>query len=222
MRIGEVHNISATSPSPYQLSGVPMPLILSLENGEFRLGYKLLEKGYLEAVNKIADANYHCTSALISNYIEIDGFSTFREKIFSFINLLPSVKRIKLNAWIYLANQKLVEKRMLFRLSVKMAKANILIDDLLAEDINSKTDYPFFSGTIHSVKGKTFDAVMLMLGKRAGAHSNYSSMLTKGPQDNEAEELRNVYVGITRPRKILFLAVPNDDVAVWTNKLQGR
>ena len=31
----------------------------------------------------------------------------------------------------------------------------------------------------------------------------------------DSEEIRNVYVGITRPRKILVLAVPSDDKDIW-------
>ena len=32
------------------------------------------------------------------------------------------------------------------------------------------------------------------------------------------EEMRIVYVGITRPRKVLMLAVPDEDVKDWKNK----
>ena len=45
-------------------------------------------------------------------------------------------------------------------------------------------------------------------------------MLINGAKPNEEEELRNVYVGITRPRKMLMLAVPLEDVVAWTAKLK--
>jgi len=35
---------------------------------------------------------------------------------------------------------------------------------------------------------------------------------------NSCEELRNVYVAITRPKKILVIAVPEKDRAGWENK----
>ena len=36
--------------------------------------------------------------------------------------------------------------------------------------------------------------------------------------EKEQEELRIIYVGMTRPRKVLQLAVPADDVNLWTHK----
>lgn len=57
------------------------------------------------------------------------------------------------------------------------------------------------------------------LEKKSGNKSNYTTMLTKGCKEGEQEELRNIYVGITRPRKVLFLTVPREDVAKWTEFL---
>jgi DNA helicase-2/ATP-dependent DNA helicase PcrA len=40
---------------------------------------------------------------------------------------------------------------------------------------------------------------------------------------SEHEELRIAYVGMTRPRKILMIAVPNAECKeVWENKLYGN
>jgi len=51
---------------------------------------------------------------------------------------------------------------------------------------------------------------------------NYVNMLSKDISEIKPEyqeELRIVYVGISRPRKILLLSVPDEDVPQWETKL---
>lgn len=192
-----------------------------IEAGAYKRGYALLEKGFLEAFAKMQDPLFHCSNRDVEALIEKHGFYAFRMKISQFIDLLPSTKGTLLSDWINSANNNLeADGRYRFRLNVDMNKSRLTIDSLLAEIIDSKHEGNYYHGTIHSVKGRTFDAVLLMLGKKAGSASNYSTMLAKGAKPKEEEELRNVYVGITRPRKILMLAVPNDDVATWSAKLR--
>lgn len=63
-----------------------------------------------------------------------------------------------------------------------------------------------YLGTIHKVKGKTFEAVLLIL------KSGYKTKINEFIKNNDFnEELRNIYVAITRPRKILILATPTDE-----------
>ena len=72
-------------------------------------------------------------------------------------------------------------------------------------------------GTVHSVKGETYDAVLLFLKKRVS--KNYTTLLREFSknltQPYDEEEMRVVYVGITRPRKLLWVAVPEDDLEEW-------
>ena len=72
---------------------------------------------------------------------------------------------------------------------------------------------------MHSVKGETFEAVLLIL-KTKGIGSAYKTLLNKNISISVSEELRIAYVGMTRPSKILVIAVPNDDNKdAWENKL---
>lgn len=51
--------------------------------------------------------------------------------------------------------------------------------------------------------------------------TNYATILNnpaKYSVDNN-EELRIVYVACTRPKKMLWIAVPSDDIDCWRNKL---
>ena len=68
-------------------------------------------------------------------------------------------------------------------------------------------------------KGETFEAVRLIL-KTKGIGSAYKTLLNKNISISASEELRIAYVGMTRPSKILVIAVPNDDNKnAWENKL---
>lgn len=81
--------------------------------------------------------------------------------------------------------------------------------------------HPFYFGTVHSVKGKTFKAVLLLLGKKS-VRKNYETILNLDEKDrnsNDMEELRIVYVALSRPELLLKMVVPDSDVELWTNKL---
>jgi DNA helicase-2/ATP-dependent DNA helicase PcrA len=86
------------------------------------------------------------------------------------------------------------------------------------DDENSR-DRNYRIGTVHSVKGETFEAVLLILRTR-GLGPHYRTMLNQNVLTTASEELRIAYVGLTRPRKVLQLAVPDaNNEAAWKNKL---
>ena len=74
-------------------------------------------------------------------------------------------------------------------------------------------------GTVHSAKGETYESVMLVLKKSDGKRRNYVNTLEQNL--GEYEELRIIYVGITRPRKILVLAVPDESIEPWRAKFKA-
>jgi superfamily I DNA/RNA helicase len=77
-------------------------------------------------------------------------------------------------------------------------------------------------GTVHSVKGETFDAILLIL-KTKGIGCAYKTLLNKSIPISASEELRIAYVGMTRPSKVLVIAVPNEENKnAWENKLIGN
>lgn len=190
------------------------------ENGNLKEGYKLLEKGFIEAIKKQTNPNFYLTNDILEYLIvEKGGFKNFRKCLFDLINLLPSTFNKSLSEWVIDANENLKEKGIELRIEIN--NANIKIDNIFGG--NLKTDpYPFYFGTVHSVKGRTFEAVLLILGKKA--RMNYVNMLNKNLKDIKPEyqeEMRIVYVGISRPRKILLLAVPEEDVQQWKDKFSN-
>ena len=62
----------------------------------------------------------------------------------------------------------------------------------------------FLSSTIHSVKGRTFDAVLLRIGTTGKLTSNILNN-----RDVKDEEIRTAYVAMTRARKVLVVGIPN-------------
>lgn len=188
------------------------------ENGFYNEGYKFLEKGFIEALNKNNDPEFHCTSEFIQKLIIKGGFLNHRKHIFQLVNSLAPTKGKTLTQWITLSNTLLQANGINIQLAINQQNGAILIEELFGGDLNKRDLHPFYYGTIHSAKGKTFEAVLLILGKKPGNNSFYSTMLTKGPKPGEEEELRNVYVAISRPRKILMMATPNEDVELWKKK----
>ena len=190
------------------------------ENGSFKEGYRLLEKGIIEAVKKPKDKTFYCTSSFIQTLIDSHGIKEHRDKIFHLIELMPTTKQKTLNEWINEANNSFSKHKIKFK--IETDNGNIQIDELFGNNMNQGDVHPFYFGTVHSAKGKTFEAVLLLLGKRAGKGMNYVNMLKSDLntlKSSNQEEMRIVYVGITRPRKVLMLAVPEDDLNEWKSKL---
>ena len=64
------------------------------------------------------------------------------------------------------------------------------------------------AATIHSVKGREFPAVLLVLPDRPRMDADGLSVLDHWEQDRSSESRRVLYVGASRPTDVLALAVP--------------
>ncbi len=62
--------------------------------------------------------------------------------------------------------------------------------------------------TIHQVKGMTFDSVLLILSENNTAQ-NISLDHLAAPTDMPSEKQRLIYVGLSRPRKLLCVGIPD-------------
>lgn len=192
------------------------------ENGALNKGYKLLEKSYFEALMRPTDSQFYCRTQFISDKISIHGIKSYRKEVFKFIDCLPNTKDKTLNEWIKEANKALKLSSINIVFNIVSEFGNILIDDYFGEDLNSERLHPFYFGTVHSVKGKTFQAVLLLLGKKS-VRKNYDTILKSDPKvlkPNDLEELRIVYVALSRPELLLQMVVPDSDLKLWTDKLR--
>lgn len=65
--------------------------------------------------------------------------------------------------------------------------------------------------TVHSSKGLEFDVVFVM-GLADGSFPDYRA---RGKQREEAEELRNAFVAVTRSKRLLYLSYPQKKMMPW-------
>lgn len=187
-----------------------------IEQGALKKGFKKIESAYWSAIDNL---NY-CSQADINEKITQLGFRDYRKLISEFHSSLPLVNNIVLSEAVDLINVKLAELSFPKRLQVNIGHANQPSHDYfnLSEDTTSQLE--FGHGTIHSVKGETFEAVLLFMKKGFPQRKHYKTIIADMLANNNVEpknkeEMRTVYVGITRPRKLLWLAVPTDAESKW-------
>jgi hypothetical protein len=71
--------------------------------------------------------------------------------------------------------------------------------------------------TVHGAKGQSLDAVLIVLKSKAGKSKRYINLFNLPAAEHE--ELRIVYVAITRAKRILTLLVPTPDAQAWRDHL---
>jgi superfamily I DNA/RNA helicase len=146
------------------------------------------------------------------------GFVNFKSNVFKFINLLPKTD-ITLGDWVATTNTIFRQKNINFQLSIANAGRNYTFQQIFINESKNVSDRNYRLGTVHSVKGETFDATLLVL-KTKGIGKAYKTILNQNISIADSEELRIAYVGMTRPRKVLVIAVPNvENKLAWENKL---
>jgi len=167
------------------------------EIGDFKAGIKLLEKGYL----KMLLDKTTISSKEIQAYKDEKGYRVFRNELFGFIEKLGAIKDSSLKNW-----QEATKNNGVV-LPIVASRSDVKVEKLFYYDDTINKDK--YINTIHSVKGMSLDAILVFLRKKAGS-TNYRTILMT---DNE--EKRVVYVAFSRPRKLLWIVVPNDDIDCW-------
>ena len=181
--------------------------IYLMEIGNFSNGFRLIEKGYY----KFKLGKRYIPQSIINEKKNELGYRVYRKEIFDFCSTLPSVENKNLKIWIDEVNHNNS-----YNFVIKKSKANILLSNIFHE--NNKEAENNHIKTIHSVKGETLDAILVFLKKKD--NSNYDNILNKNYNslsNANKEQLRIVYVACSRPRKVLWIATPNEDVSVWKN-----
>lgn len=180
--------------------------------GYVKEGFKLLEKAYL---NKNV---YFVSNELISSVIEEKGLLNHRRDILKFIHELPTAKPTDdINNWINNVNSN-------FDLGIKLKNINDARFQGLFKDIQLNLEHldgDSHYGTIHSVKGKSFRAVLLILKEKPPGAKKYSKLFERYNLLNE-EELRIPYVAMTRAKEILWIAIPESEKRAWVRKANSN
>jgi superfamily I DNA/RNA helicase len=194
--------------------------------------FKFDQKEYIEALKIIErlivsiNLNRECVSSIdIKKHIERKGFSNWRVFLFKFLSSLPkSTGELSLKEWLLKLDDVVVDKfnkrGIDLRGSIKRDRKPNKYSEVTFGELFSISDKyvneRYSMGTIHSVKGETYDAILLFVKERCANNQKYKTILND--KIEECEELRNIYVAITRPRKVLVIAVPEKDKDIWEKK----
>jgi superfamily I DNA/RNA helicase len=188
------------------------------ENGDSKKGFKYMEHGF----HKASTQKPYLENNYIKTQIEKKGFAKYRGELFEFIDLLPTCKGKDLNTWITETKANLNGKHT-FDLEINSTLGRHPIDYYFGDSDLPKDETKYHVGSIHSVKGETYEAVLLFIKKDSGCRTHYANIFNKYESQltvDEKEELRIIYVGLTRARKILVVAVPNGCRDIWKDKLK--
>lgn len=139
--------------------------------------------------------------------IEQKGFVNIMKDTYKFIDGLPSLKA-SVGEWVDKLQDKVGGKYTNILYKAVKKNRDLIFDEIYVVDSVHKNITEYTLNTIHGVKGETFEAVLVLLKSGGGSGSSYKKLLENNIVSTDSEELRIVYVGITRPRKLLYLAVP--------------
>jgi DNA helicase II / ATP-dependent DNA helicase PcrA len=185
-----------------------------ISNGEFRKGFKLVQ----DALVKGLTGSEFCSKADLEQIVEEKGFVNFMQEIYHLIESLPETN-CTIGEWVDGAKKVFTDNKIDIELGIKTSKINIIINDLFGLENLEIEEQDYRVGTVHSVKGETFEAVLLIL-KQKGIGKYYKTLLKENTSISDNEELRIIYVGLTRPRRLLVLAVPNDEnKTAWEKRI---
>jgi len=186
------------------------------ENKDLINGFKNIQNAlYLKKDYKTFCVDFD----FINEKISKEGFCNYRSQILKFINLLPNFKLSdNVEDWIIKSNKILnnnghkelnpiKEKR-----GIKNFK-NVFTFQMMFNNKNKSENLNYYLGNIHSVKGRSFDAVLLILTNRQ--NNFYKNIFNNELKDNE--ELRIIYVALTRAKYILRIGVHKKDKILLEN-----
>lgn len=181
-------------------------------NGDYLEGFQILEKEYL----KLNYNTFKISNINIYDEIKKIGFYNHRKNVYNFIKWFPPISDNQtIYSWIQEVNEKGTNMNFSPINNKYQKNAYEITFNLLFDDINYTNQLDFYIGTIHSVKGNSYDAVLVIL-KNSVFGSDYRNILKDLNLKNN-EELRIIYVALSRPKKLLYLAVPKEDCEMWNS-----
>lgn len=191
------------------------------QSAQYQQGFSVFERGALRGIfgDKILSASERDNT--ISKY----GFVSWRKKLYILISQLPVGDNIYLDEWVERVNEILKGEEFFgkkLQLALKGGKnrkkyAALNLQQVFSASESQVASKDFRIGTVHSIKGETFEALLLILRAQTTNKLKYRDLLTSGSVESN-EELRVVYVALTRPRRFLVIAVPELDKEIWTKK----
>ncbi|MGG4449492.1 UvrD-helicase domain-containing protein [Brevibacillus porteri] len=181
--------------------------------GNISEAYRLVERAVFKGLFKRS----FCSASDLEAWVSSKGFVRHRKDITSIMAYLPAPTG-DINNWVRKAERILRANNISLQMTLNRDCGEYSFEELFKTTTGDSLRFRL--GTVHTVKGETFEAVLLVLKEKGAQGSFYRTMLTQGKKTYDDEELRIAYVGMTRPRKLLVLAVPSDQSkAVWEQRL---
>lgn len=183
---------------------------------------------------EIVSGMHRCEKAMVMLYkkqsrIAVDdirdakdeiGVAEWRKNVYKLLTALPDVG-LSIKQWVDDANRTVAGfcPDVDFTSSFKDNFKDVAVSDHFKKYEPGSFVDDIEISTIHGAKGRTIDAVLVILKTKTGSGKHYKTLLEEVSKQDvktlKPEELRTVYVGITRPRKVLVLAVPEANVDRW-------
>lgn len=183
------------------------------ENGQVREAVLKIKKIYVK--NKIG--NKQVSSQEIDVFVESVGIIKFNISLIEILKVIPPLGNNTLLKWGELSKD-IFEQIFNIVPSYKKKYNDLMLSENFKSEFIQKTYKGCHLSTIHKVKGETYDAVLVIL-KTKGLGKAYTKLINENIETYTNEELRNVYVAVTRPRLFLRLAVPSiKDLECWNKK----
>ncbi|MGO9118955.1 MAG: UvrD-helicase domain-containing protein [Desulfomonilaceae bacterium] len=185
------------------------------DHGSFRDAFKMVERALVMHISGKSPFESKHRQGIIDE----KGLTEWRASIFELLSCLPTTGCL-LGDWVR-QTHPVLEVTPHFKeltLNIKQNSKKCRYSDLNFQDVFScqepdgQSEHCYY-GTVHSVKGRSLDAVFLVLKRKAGTGATYVNLLDKNISENE--ELRILYVGMTRACRLLILVVPAQDARRW-------
>ena len=183
--------------------------------GSRKKAFEYCEKALFSLIIKeYADININ----IESDIEEVMPYDVWKKIVICILVRLPKAN-LPIGTWVAETRSVLQKELADFELDVRERKSLIDLIKIKLRDSKSprfkeiplinffekKEMKQYTLSSIHGVKGESYDALMLLVGSTKG-NTITPSLLTKGATDSEL--MRLAYVAMTRPRKLLVVAVP--------------
>ena len=186
------------------------------ENGKLTEALRLLER----ALHRM---RYPNSPFAINRLYDTPAGLTERAGLVELLEVLPQTKDLLLGTWVVETGAALSRMDNPFhgaalrikRRSQKCDYPRLSFAELFAAP--RPTQDGFSLQTVHGAKGQSLDAVLVVLKSKAGNSRRYINLFDLPAAEHE--ELRIVYVAITRAKRILTLLVPTPDAQTWRGHL---
>jgi DNA helicase-2/ATP-dependent DNA helicase PcrA len=164
-------------------------------------------KGAMRSTDTALRKIYYGSNAHRVNYVETEiaksiGLEAWRIRCWSILKNAP-VTTMSIEMW-KSQIQTLLNEVLARAVNLSYKKTTPVTRSVASFFVKNQSE-DIMVETIHAAKGKTYDAVMVALSNRGKATVKQIATLTSAD-----EELRNVYVAMTRPRKLLVVAIPDN------------